>query len=350
MKTKTLFVCMLMFITMSVQAVDLLDITAYRVYHIYTGAATKADAFFMASSTKNTVEKDGKKYCVYELSVVPSYCTEMPRTLLYRQDGKRIYRYDETQQTEVLMFDFSLNEGDVFTTSQGKQMEVVEVGDCTEYLNDWHVGNYPGRKLRLRDSNNAAFEDVWVEGAGSLYTGILPPEFIPNAEECSLDFCDIGACAIIFPQNTPYYKSTLSAPYYMLNHDQPEYHNYTFLGDTLVISGCAVLTCYTFVTSCYIHDNIIELENYIVLIYGEDLFSGRTLRGYEVKIPGFLPGEYTIMAGGQKLATVVCVATSINTLQDSVKYPHSLYDLYGQRINRLQKGLNIVDGRKVVVK
>lgn len=47
---------------------------------------------------------------------------------------------------------------------------------------------------------------------------------------------------------------------------------------------------------------------------------------------------------------IVCTSTSINSLWDSVKYPHSLYDLNGQRINRLQKGLNIVDGRKVWVR
>ena len=356
--------CLLMFMTMNVQAVDVLDVTVYRVYHIYTGAATQSDAFFMAYSTKNTIEKNGKNYCVYELSAVPSYCTEMPRTLLYRQDGKRIYRYDETRQTDVLMFDFSLETGDVFTTSQGKQMEVVGVSDCKEYLYDWllwdyqesqdeYDWDYPGKKLLLRDCDNAAIEDVWIEGVGSLHTGILPPEFMSNAEDCSLDFCDMGKCwGAVFPQNAPHYKSIQSVPFDVLDsdHEQPEYCNYSFSGDTLVISGRGVMGSYRFITSCFIHDNIIEIDAYRFLLYGYDVFTDRVLREYEVKIPGFEPGEYIIMTNGQKYATIVCTSTSINSLWDSVKYPHSLYDLNGQRINRLQKGLNIVDGKKVVVK
>ena len=356
--------CLLMFMTMNVQAVDVLDVTVYRVYHIYTGAATQSDAFFMAYSTRNTIEKDGKNYCVYELSAVPSYCTEMPRTLLYRQDGKRIYRYDETRQTDVLMFDFSLETGDVFTTSQGKQMEVVGVSDCKEYMYDWLLwdyqenedvmfnwNDYPEKKLLLRDCDNAAIEDVWIEGVGSLHTGILPPEFISNAEDCSLDFCDMGKCwAAFFAQNTPHYKSTQSVPFGGLDPEQPKYRNYSFSGDTLVISGCEVMGGYRFITSCFIHDNIVELSTYPLLLYGYDVIPDRGLWEYEIKIPGFLPGEYTIMAGGQKLASVVCVATSINTLQDTAKYPHSLYDLNGQRIKTLQKGLNIVDGKKIMVR
>ena len=327
-----------------------MDIRNYRVYHIYTGAAKEADAFFMARSTNSYTELNDKTYSVYELIEAPSDYTEIPQTLLYSQEGQKIYRYDETRQEEVLMFDFSLNEGDVFTTPQGTRMEVVEVGDCKEYLHDWLVFDYPGKKLRLRDCDNTAIEDIWVEGIGSLHTGILPPELIPNARDCSLDFCNMGKWAAVFPQNTPYYKSIQSAPYDILNHEQPEYYNYSFSDDTLVIRGCAVQNSYCFVTSCFIHDNIIDLDDYTVLYYGIDILDGRVLRGFEIKLPGFLPGEYTIMSGGQKLATVVCGTTAINSLEVPAKATHQRHDLLGHPINSLQKGINIVDGKKVWVK
>lgn len=345
-----LTLCLQMCMITNMHAIDVFDMTIYRVYKIYTGSTTKADAFYMTRSTRNTVKKDGKTYCVYEISDVPSNCNNIQRTLLYRQEGQRIYNYDETRQEEVLLFDFSLNEGDVFITPQGTRMEVVEVSDCTEYMNDWLVWNYLGRKLRLRNCDNAVVEDIWIEGIGSLHTGILSPEFIPNAEECSLDFCDMGRWAAIFPHNTPYYKSVLSVPYEMLNHEQPEYQNYSFSGDTLIISGCAVLNSYNFVTSCFIHENIIELDTYTVLIYGEDLLDGRALRSYEAKIPGFQAGEYTIMASGRKLATVVCVTTSLNTFEISAKHPYQFHDLLGRPINTLQKGINIINGNKIMVK
>ena len=337
-----------------------MDIRNYRVYHIYTGAAKEADAFFMAQSTNNYTELNDKTYIVYELIEAPSNYIEIPQTLLYSQEGQKIYRYDETRQEEVLMFDFSLNEGDVFTTPQGTRMEVVEVGDCKEYLHDWLVFDYPGKKLRLRDCDNTAIEDIWVEGIGSLHTGILPQELIPNSRECSLNFCSMGTWAAVFPQNTPYYKSTQSLPFELpdelIDWNQPEWCNYMFSGDTLVISGCAVTYLLPIITSCFVHENIIEFQNiessyHNVLINVLFLFATSLApHGFEIKLPGFLPGEYTIMAGGQICATAVCGATSINTLQDHAKYPHSLYDLNGQRINGLQKGLNIVDGKKVFVK
>ena len=109
--TLSLLVC----ISINVYAQDILDIRGYRVYHIYTGATKEADAFFMARSTNNYTELNDKTYIVFELTEVPSNYTEMPQTLLYTQEGQKVYRYDETRQEEVLMFDFSLNEGDVFT-------------------------------------------------------------------------------------------------------------------------------------------------------------------------------------------------------------------------------------------
>ena len=354
--TLSLLVC----ISINVYAQDILDIRGYRVYHIYTGAAKEADAFFMARSTNNYTELNDKTYIVFELTEVPSNYTEIPQTFLYTQEGQKIYRYDETRQEEVLMFDFSLNEGDVFTTPQGTRMEVVEVGDCKDYLKDWMVRSYPGRRLKLRDCNNASLEDIWVEGIGSLYTGILPQELIPNSRECSLNFCSMGTWVAVFPQNTPYYKSTKFLPFELsielIDTDQPEWCNYVFSGDTLVISGCAAMYLLPVITSCFVHENIIEFQ-YIESHYHNVLVNGLYLfatslapHGFEIKLPGFLPGEYTIMAGEQKLATVVCGTTSINTLEVSFRNPHLRHNLNGQRITTLQKGVNIVDGKKVFLK
>lgn len=337
-----------------------MDIRGYRVYHIYTGAAKEANAFFMVQSTNNYTELNDKTYIVYELTEVPSNYTEIPQTLLYTQEGQKIYRYDETRQEDVLMFDFSLNEGDVFTTPQGTRMEVVEVGDCKEYLNDWLVREYSGKRLKLRDCNNASLEDIWVEGIGSLYTGILPQELIPNSRECSLNFCSMGTWAAVFPQNTPYYKSTQFLPFELpielIDTDQPEWCNYMFSGDTLVISGCAVMYSLPVITSCFVHENIIEFQNieshyHNVLINGLYLFATSLApHGFEIKLPGFLPGEYTIMAGEQKLATVVCGTTFINTLEISAKHSYQFHDLLGRPINSLQKGINIINGNKIMVK
>ena len=337
-----------------------MDIRNYRVYHIYTGAAKEADAFFMARSTNSYTELNDKTYSVYELIEAPSDYTEIPQTLLYSQEGQKIYRYDETRQEEVLMFDFSLNEGDVFTTPQGTRMEVVEVGDCKEYLHDWLVFDYPGKKLRLRDCDNTAIEDIWVEGIGSLHTGILPQELIPNSRECSLNFCSMGTWTAVFPQNTPYYKSTQSRPFdlpvELIDWDQPEWYNYVFSDDTLVISGCAEMYLLPIITSCFVHENIIEFQN-IGYIYHNVLINVLSYfvtslapHGFEIKLPGFQPGEYTIMNGGQKLATVVCGTTAINSLEVPAKATHQRHDLLGHPINSLQKGINIVDGKKVWVK
>ena len=342
-----LTICLLIGTMVNVQAQDEMDgIAVYRVYRIYTGATTKADAFFIAHTTEATVVKDGRKYCVYELSKTPSDYTGIQRTFLYRCDGKKIYRYDETLQEDVLMFDFSLNAGDVFTTPQGTKKEIIDVGDCKEYPS---LSNYTGRKLRLRDCGNAT-EEIWIEGIGSMHTGILPQEIFPNAEACVLDMCHMGEWAAVFPQNTPNYKSTTWTPFDIFQDEQPANTNYAFSGDTLVISGRAELNCYPVVTSCFIQNNVIDLDDYTVLFYGEDIFDCLYMKGFEIRIPGFLSGEYTIMAGGQKRTTITCTATSINSVHEIITSSNkSSYDLTGRPLSTPpSRGMYIQNGKKVI--
>ncbi|MBP5478932.1 MAG: hypothetical protein J6Y15_06190, partial [Bacteroidaceae bacterium] len=44
------------------------------------------------------------------------------------------------------------------------------------------------------------------------------------------------------------------------------------------------------------------------------------------------------------------VPTAIATVKDSAKQDNAMYNLAGQRINKLQRGINIVNGKKVVIK
>ena len=122
-----------------------------------------------------TLDKDslvaGKKY-------VKALCQDEARktfsTLLYRQEGDCVYYLNEANE-EVKILDYSLQPGDTFTSENGTDWEVMEVGFFKEIFYGSYDGSSAPRMYKLK--NREGSEDIWVEGAGSLERGILPIGF-----------------------------------------------------------------------------------------------------------------------------------------------------------------------------
>ena len=114
-----------------------------------------------------------------------------------RQVGKQVFRYNPDTKTETLVLDFSLDVGDVFTTECGDRMQVTEVGSFEEYAKYFYTGDGVRRMLRLQGVDNPKQKDVWIEGFGSVYTGVLPPELYAPYPEIHQKWCsDTGNFAI----------------------------------------------------------------------------------------------------------------------------------------------------------
>ena len=169
-----------------------------------------------------------------------------------RQVGKQVFRYNPDTKTETLVLDFSLDVGDVFTTECGDRMQVTEVGSFEEYAKYFYTGDGVRRMLRLQGVDNPKQKDVWIEGFGSVYTGVLPPELYAPYPEIHQKWCsDTGNFAI----NQKNYKSI---PFeaeeldrntcdFLMAEATDEDMPFTceFIGNDLHLSGYFYYTCST---------------------------------------------------------------------------------------------------------
>ena len=128
-------------------------------------------------------EINGNEY--YKMKAIVNNTTEI-ETYLVREEKRKLYLYNPDLETEFLVFDFSLKEGDIYEGYSDElhpmvRFKVVSVGDCTEgpqireYYYDEEADTMAVRYRYLRkwdvmyaDFGGAIGPWSWVEGIGSL--------------------------------------------------------------------------------------------------------------------------------------------------------------------------------------
>ena len=130
------------------------------------------------------VERDGKTYAHTQRNLY-AWC-EIQEAGLFREENRRVYKYDETTGRDIMMYDFSLKEGDTFTYEFGYDQPV----NCKVLKEGWledgpdiissSTSNPDGtldikyRKLRTwtigRENESGEYEEIatWVECIGAL--------------------------------------------------------------------------------------------------------------------------------------------------------------------------------------
>ena len=93
----------------------------------------------------------------------------------YREEGEKLYRYNEEKKQDELFLDFGLNVGDVFNRPDGVKLQVMEIGDTL--MNEY---DGPLKVLCLEGVDDVSIKDKWVECFGSVKTGLLLADDIPN--------------------------------------------------------------------------------------------------------------------------------------------------------------------------
>lgn len=334
---------------------NLLDIAYFKESYIYATRIHDNDLFqfYVKHNSNDMIDLNGKTYAVYKISNL-----QTEKVFYYRQENKKIYRYDEVKGNDVLMFDFSLKAGDVFTTEQGITMIVEETGKIKEYMEYWTYGG-DVVMLKLRGVDNPQTIDIWAEGVGSIYTGLLPADEMNGFYSFFVEICNMGVGSAVFPQNRNHYKSMTFEPNDYLGLDPDDIDNcdnmkkevfYEFIGDTLHVYGYDELNCYVYIMQCYIQNNNIDTGYMPILPFGLDLKTCMSLKPFDVRIPGFEPGTYTITLFGEDPLTIVCQPSSVNSTKAESDNT-SIFDLTGRRLNSVpQKGMYIQGGKKWMVK
>ena len=134
------------------------------------------------------MERDGKTYVFTYLPYDVMMIVE--EVGLLREENRRVYKYDETTGRDIMLYDFSLKEGDTFTYEYGFDQPVkckvlkqgwledgpVIVSSRTQtaasdvkhrWLRTWTIG---------RDNGSGGYDEVttWVEGVGTLENMFSP--------------------------------------------------------------------------------------------------------------------------------------------------------------------------------
>lgn len=88
-------------------------------------------------------------------------------------------------------------------------------------------------------------------------------------------------------------------------------------------------------------------------VYEKVIYAGNIV-ALNIDISDYAKGHYTVTVENSRESFTGEFETLTTGIEENVKIEKlknvSIYNLQGQRLNRLQKGLNIVNGRKIYVK
>ena len=267
------------------------------------------------------------------------------------EEDKKVYEYDLTDKQFKLMYDFSANAHDT-----------LQINGQLYIIGARQTGGLKGFKGVYRDvANHMAWKTTWLEGVGGLfgfgptidrYPGQLNPAW-------ALMSCTVGDEVIYLNDEyedgvtpdlsnaprqrldfTHIIKTKPKAPM-MRTSEQPLYGEYNDqqLGINLVPLDEAYLVRLTNESGKTVYEKAINAGNIV---------------GLSIDISAYPKGRYTVtIENSRESFTGQFYAHTTGISEATSKKPEvrdGIYNLQGQRINSLQKGLNIVNGRKVLVK
>ena len=288
----------------------------------------------------------------------PDYAIVMQYPLLqyvgaWYEEDKKVYFYNANNKQMRLMYDFSLDDNGLFHFFDfqyvvGPKQTGGINGFKGVYREVWECG----------DGGNTFQCAPWMEGVGLVYgpptTNVFNVELADPA--WYLMSCTVGDEVI-------YYNSEEEDPYAMGGRKKRFDFTHTIKiqpkGRTRSGAEKSIYGEYNDQLLCI---NIDPLDDtYLVRItdesgkavYEKNIYAGNIV-GLNIDISAYTEGRYTVSVEnslelftgefGAQMTGIKEVSRKQEVLKDYI------YNLQGQRINTLQKGLNIVNGQKVFVK
>ena len=287
--------------------------------------------------------------------------------LFYREEGKKIFRFDNDLSKDVLLYDFGLQVGDETTIQDGKRVRVAEEF-CADKLDNYCYSIYtqnnePPKAWRVCGVDDDTYEDIWIDGAGSLYTGLLLRSDYPE---------DVSLTTVFNPSGSwsRYTKYDKIQPVLLKDYwEEPDYDgnmedfhiDVEFVDDTLKISGFSRFFYYTHLFRCHLDGNEIRISA-IPVNPRCVMILGLLYSKYEIKFSGFEAGTYTVKKESERFwseesnkwqdVSVVCHGPATRILEittlSSKQSNNVIYDLSGRRLNQVpERGFYIQNGKVI---
>ena len=327
---------------------------------------------------------DGKtcKQMMCQRFVSPDYSNEYwtPKPFLKKvgawyEEDKKVYFYDEITQSMRLMYDFSLDDYETVDFLNMDGYPPFIIGPKQTGGIEGFKGVY--REIMMRGDEGQHFHSTfWLEGVGDINgpTRIPIDPILDDPVPEFLMSCVVGDEVIYY--NDKYEDGATPAGARKNRFDFT--HTPKIQPKTRISRGEEPLDLWSLATngtqeSVYGEYNDLQLginldpldDAYLVSITND---SGKTVYektinagnivGLNIDISAYAKGRYTVTVENSResftgefetLTTGISDAVRLNDKGKMINDKH-IYNLQGQRLSRLQKGLNIVNGRKIYVK
>jgi hypothetical protein len=307
---------------------------------------------------------DGKscKQMMCQRYVSPDYSNEywtptssLSKVGAWYEENKKVYFYDEIRHSMEMKYDFSLNAYDT-----------LQINDEFYVIGPKQMGGIKGFKGVYRDvvmwtPGNSNYSTTWLEGVGGLlgprinaYNPILSdamPEFLMS--------CTVGDEVIYLNDE---YEDPATSDVCEARKVRFDF-THTIKTQPRTRRRVAEKSLYGEYNALELDVNLDPLDDvYQVriidasgkVVYEKTINAGNIV-GLNIDISTFAEGSYTVSVENSRESFVGEFNSNTTGIEEvgskrSEVSGHYIYNLQGQRISSLRKGLNIVNGQKVYVK
>ena len=250
------------------------------------------------------------------------------------EEDKKVYFYDDGQQSMRMMYDFSLNAYDT-----------LQINNEFYVIGPKQTGGIKGFKGVYRNilgiNIDSRIYTAWLEGVGDIYgpTKIPINPILGDPVPEFLMACTVGDEVIYLndeyqdgatPEKSNAPKQRLDFTHIIKT--KPQAINLDPLAEAYLV----------------------RINNESGKTVYEKAINAGNIVAINIDISAYRKGHYTVTVENSREAFTGEFETDATGIVENVKIEKlknvSIYNLQGQRISTLQKGLNIVNGRKVYVK
>ena len=270
------------------------------------------------------------------------------------EEDKKVYEYDSTNQQFKLMYDFSVDDN-----------ATLQINGQSYVIGPRQTGGIKGFKgvyrdvMMCKEGGGTVWSTPWLEGVGGIYgmtTNVIDGELADP--EWFLMSCSVGDEVIYFYDEyedgaTP--EGMNAKKRFDFTHTiktQPK----TPMRRVAEQSLYGEYNTHSVVVNLYPLDETyqVRITDQTGKVFYEKDFNAGNIVGLNINISTYGDGRYTLtMENSHESFTgeFEVQTTGIEEVRNKQEVVRgSIYNLQGQRISILQKGLNIVNGRKVYVK
>ena len=270
------------------------------------------------------------------------------------EEDKKVYEYNTTDKQFKLMYDFSADANDT-----------IQINNCQFVIGPKQIGGIKGFKgvyqdVRRCESGGSSYSPTWMEGVGSIDAPTKNVYYVDEVPTWFLMSCTVGEEVIYLNDEyedgaTPLVMETKKVRFDFTHtvKTQPKAPKRKVAEKSLYgVYDAQQLDIYL---SSLEDEYMVHITDASGKTVYEKTINAGNIVGLNIDISTFAEGSYTVSVENSRESFVGEFNSDTTGIEEvrskrSEVSGHYIYNLQGQRISSLRKGLNIVNGQKVYVK